>query len=476
MGSKGEFFIGGILILLFQPVNAISSDEPDFSKEDKFHQIYNTYNATPTEEGKWNQALKDRKSQVYKVNSGDSLWDISETLFGDGFYWSKVWSLNPYIKNPHEVQSGAEIRFFPGSGLQSPTVAVNTKGNEATKESGAEKNSIKQVPVGENGETPSTTKHYTPLLDPLPRSFPSWVFNARTTDIKISRKESIDRDAQLTLSYYAGEGVGGSLGAIQEMELDSEMAGEGDFLFVKATSQLQLNHVYLVSKELGNLVDPDEKMENVKIIQIQGLIKILRQVEGLYKAIVVRSIAPIEVNSVVSDQSFTRVTRKPTQAQASAPMAKIMGAEKSAERNLIGDQEFVFVNKGSNEGLALNQSYAVFANQTVHNKSASIVNNPKKVAQIKIIKLDPQYATAIVTNSWGELQPGDFLGANEPAMGRNEAIQFIKAEFGSDLGGSSSNEESSPEATTAKPNADTHKSGSDFMMDLPEDLPDPDIQ
>jgi hypothetical protein len=43
---------------------------------------------------------------TYVVAEGDTLWELSEGLFGDGHYWPVLWSYNPQITNPHWVYPG----------------------------------------------------------------------------------------------------------------------------------------------------------------------------------------------------------------------------------------------------------------------------------------------------------------------------------------------------------------------------------
>jgi nucleoid-associated protein YgaU len=100
-------------------------DAPDLKKEAKFHSIYKNFNTEPTSSQKWEAALGQTQSQRYDVQKGDTLWDISDTLFADPDFWPKVWSLNvEQIGNPHEISVGQRIRFTPGTAGEPPRLAV----------------------------------------------------------------------------------------------------------------------------------------------------------------------------------------------------------------------------------------------------------------------------------------------------------------------------------------------------------------
>lgn len=72
----------------------------------------------------WNEIAGRSTSGTYKVMPGDWLWKISKNLFGTGFYYSKIWALNPYITNPHEIEPGMILSFSTGSDNQAPTLDI----------------------------------------------------------------------------------------------------------------------------------------------------------------------------------------------------------------------------------------------------------------------------------------------------------------------------------------------------------------
>ena len=63
---------------------------------------------------------------TYEVMEDDTLWGISRTLFGTGFYYSKIWSLNPYITNPHQIEPGMVLTFSLGSEQALPEIKTGS--------------------------------------------------------------------------------------------------------------------------------------------------------------------------------------------------------------------------------------------------------------------------------------------------------------------------------------------------------------
>lgn len=100
------------------------SDDPDLNYEAKLHDIFLNYYNAKTPEAEWTTLVGERHSERYQIQQGDTLWDISKTLFGDGNYWPKVWSLNTSIKNPHLISPNNSIRFLLGDESEPPAFTV----------------------------------------------------------------------------------------------------------------------------------------------------------------------------------------------------------------------------------------------------------------------------------------------------------------------------------------------------------------
>ena len=60
-----------------------------------------------------NETKVTRPPGTYVVAEGDTLWELSEGLFGDGYYWPILWSYNPQITNPHWVYPGDLLYLRP---------------------------------------------------------------------------------------------------------------------------------------------------------------------------------------------------------------------------------------------------------------------------------------------------------------------------------------------------------------------------
>ncbi|MEK7355204.1 MAG: LysM peptidoglycan-binding domain-containing protein, partial [Bdellovibrionota bacterium] len=97
-------------------------DPPNTAFEKRLHSIVGGVRAT--DDASWDEVLGERRTEIYPVQVGDTLWDISQTFFGDGFFWGKLWSQNGTIENPHEITKGQALKFVAGTEGEPPAIGV----------------------------------------------------------------------------------------------------------------------------------------------------------------------------------------------------------------------------------------------------------------------------------------------------------------------------------------------------------------
>lgn len=99
--------------------------------EDKFVRVPLRPQVSDTSWRKW---AGKQLEKTYRLRSGDTLWGVSERLFGNPYLWPKVWQLNAQLGNPHEVPKGLELSFSPGNPNSSPELAFKSYPGLSTEE------------------------------------------------------------------------------------------------------------------------------------------------------------------------------------------------------------------------------------------------------------------------------------------------------------------------------------------------------
>ncbi len=421
--------------------------DPDFRTEERFHRTYKNYNQVPTSEAAWEKVLSGRHASTYSIQSKDTLWDVSHTLFGDSYYWPKVWSYNTdEIQNPHEINPKQVIKFYPGTLAEPPTVGLADKGDtpEAMPSHVLEKNKEGAL---EGFKIPPTTRISRPLVKNLPDSIPLYRMgdvNRPPIDYEISGERVKYTTAQKYLSYYVVDEPLNTVGEVVEMEhADEQTTGEYTAIIVRVSNAA--NKQYVVLKDTTKLSDPfDSAAVKARVVEVEGEIEIQERVnegENLFRALVKKSINPLEVGAKLIPGTMEKFNLAPS-ALSTSVQARIIGGEYARfEQKMFGTDNIVFLNAGAKDGLQVGSTLPVYQNERLHKPNTKALTNDRVIGQIKLIKLADHFATGYVLDSQSDIMIGDYAG------GRVEA----------------------PKGTTAA--APSDQNDSDFNLDTDETPP-----
>ncbi len=116
-----------VTVFLLSPYLKGSDQEIQTVKEEKLFKVYQLYSSEPTPDELWDKVLSGLAEKSYQVQKGDTLWGISQMLFGDPYFWPKLWSLNhDIIFNPHFIYPDNKLLFDLGSEQRPPSVTILT--------------------------------------------------------------------------------------------------------------------------------------------------------------------------------------------------------------------------------------------------------------------------------------------------------------------------------------------------------------
>lgn len=398
-------------------------------KEDYFHQVYQKYNAQPTAQDVWEKALEQRPNREYIIAAGDTLWDVSRTLFTDGFFWSKIWSLNPYITNPHQIKVGQVIHFYPGSGLEAPGMVVNS--TEELKPLTSSSPLIESkwwnsqnMPMASTNlhdmALPPPLRSYHPALDQFPSSLPSWYFRTDSqvekAPLEIVPIKHLPIENILNIPYFISEFPQNIKGTIYEIEKNSKTASERDYLFIDAEEgeELKVGEEFTVIQAIGKVRDPDAVGELPKSYEVQGEVKVVGRVEGLYKALVMTALFPIRVGASIVPGHSPKMNL--TESGHVAPLkAMIIGGENDTTRTLFGPQSIIYLNRGSDDGVKVNQSAPITAIHRIRHTESVLFSNNWRIGEVKIVKVEKHYSTAVIMDATEGVMAGDIVGQLAPS-------------------------------------------------------------
>ena len=327
-----------------------------------------------------------RPGRVHIVVRGDTLWDVSEAYLGTPWVWPSIWKDNQEIHNPHLIRPGDRIWITPSEmrRVTPEEAAALLAGQPAALEPEAESAAEPEAP-------------------PLPLAAPQ-------------------PEARHTLLVSAREGVGlvtpealEASGSIVSAVPDRVMLSQGDGVFVgMPEGDTQKGDQYVIFRVQEKVFDPDTGRVLGHHVEILGWVEIEQPNPESALATIRESFGEIEVGDRL-------MPREPLPEEIA-----ILGSPGDVDgrisffankRTVMGTADFVYLNRGALQGLEVGSPLEVYRQSFLANEVTrdERVRVPERVvAQLFVVKADPNTAVAYVAHTNTELALGDhFRGAQE---------------------------------------------------------------
>lgn len=328
-----------------------------------------------------------RPGRVHVVVKGDTLWDVSEAYLGTPWVWPSIWKDNQEIHNPHLIRPGDHIWITPSEmrRVTPEEAAALLAGQPAALEPEAETAAEPEAPA-----PPS-------LAAPEPES--------RNT-LLVSSREGVG-----LVTPEALEAAGSIVSAVP----DKVMLSQGDGVYVGVPEgDTQKGDQFTIFRVQEKVFDPDSGRVLGHHVEILGWIEIEQPNPESALASIHESFGEIQVG----DRVMPREPLPPEIAILSSP-GDVDGRISffAHKRTVMGTQDFVYLNRGALQGLEVGSPLEVYRQSFLAEESTrnERVRVPERVvAQLLVVKTDPNTAVAYVAGTNTELALGDhFRGAQE---------------------------------------------------------------
>lgn len=251
--------------------------------------------------------------EVHKVKEGDTLWDITETYYGDPYRWPQVWSYNPGITNPHWIYPDLELRLRPDDESVIKTAPTG----------------FRRTSVGHYGDQAVYMAEYG-YLDPYALKEAGFIIAANEEHMMMANTDEV------------------------YLRFDPEVEPE-------------IGKVYSVFREIGEL--ERESWEKGRLVRILGevLLKDYDTARDVGRATVVSALDPIERGFRVArlERHFYWVDVVPAEVSMRATVVASLYPRKLPSTNQI-----VFVNAGADDGVVLGNRFYIVRQGDEWRKSA----------------------------------------------------------------------------------------------------------
>lgn len=340
-------------------IKEVGASEPDLQFEANLHDIYVRYHSESMTDEQWDYIAGAKLSEVYTIQKGDTLWDLSRTFFGDGNYWPKIWAVNSAITNPHLIEPQNVIRFILGSENEPPMFTISegkkdgdvsgiaeeenvditledTQIEDLTKEVGElEKELNQEFSEAELEDEFMTDEEIEGLVIPppetiirpvtqvFPPSLPQWKTLAdsvleSTTITMVGNKKEL-KTPIVNLSYYIDENQPEGIGKVVGVEGGGTVSASYQYIYVRVRKgSVNEGDKFIVVGSMGPLKTEKGIQEDAIIYEVQGQIIIGQKLQAtkkyksnafdVYRAYVDNAINAIKVGSEVLASDYTTVS------------------------------------------------------------------------------------------------------------------------------------------------------------------------
>lgn len=382
----------------------------------------------------WNEIAGKSTSGTYKVMPGDWLWKISQKLFGTGFYYAKIWALNPYITNPHEIEPGMILSFSTGSDNMAPTLDLARR-NKIISEKTAlskferfgedaeppwidERAKLQEQGIYFQYSTGDTAKDLDAIGDEnLIKEYE--VYEPPKLDFAISVPESeyddqgFDKSAKVQFKYNEGfhlttfvtTNLVQDFGKVESAIEENLYFTIFNKVYVRFDDQIDVVpgdkfSVYVAEGEVS------QKNSDRKGFQytIAGSFQVVQKQEDLWECEIIETTEGIKRGNRVT--VYTPRIQQITKSYNSRIIESVLvGSYNGQSYPYYGD--VVYLDRGRADGVEVGNVFQVYGFRDRGTKK-NITDNPAyKNGEITVINLTDNFATGIVTQATRDFKIGD---------------------------------------------------------------------
>ncbi|MBC7386731.1 MAG: LysM peptidoglycan-binding domain-containing protein [Cryobacterium sp.] len=310
----------------------------------------------------WIQIAGERSSEKYEIVKGDTLWGVSERLFGDAKVWPKIWEINnSEILNPHMIEPRWSLIFNSGSGLALPSVSLKSTGVTTVKS---------HYTVDKDDRAGSVWDEKTPMPGSEWKKLP----RQKWENVQTNLPPNIDKDGFDTRNrvYLRKPATGLMLPhwvSCEKIEPHATVEGtrsltryvyRGSEITIKpGKTPLDTNAIYTMLDAIPTELTSDGRA--ALSYEIVGKVKILGLQNGTYIGEIISAQGPIERGSALVPE-ISRVEKIPPVAGATAVSGTVL-ADRRTSAFMSGQNKWVYIDRGTADGVDRGMIFRIFQNQ-----------------------------------------------------------------------------------------------------------------
>lgn len=408
----------------------------------------------------WNEIASATSTSQYTVVAGDWLWKIATRVFGSGYYYSKIWSLNPYITNPHEIEPGMVLTFNTGSSESTPqvrigklfekTVSKSDKkkilddsefskwGDDSKPEWIKEREKLKQQGVYVQFASAETDKDlkeasefgllkeyeaYEPPRLPFEIDVPTAQYDSIGFDK--SSKVSFNYKEGFYLNTFVSTNIVQDFGKVESSIKEGTLFSDWDRVYVRFDENIDVvvGDRFSVYSTDGEVSHKNSDRKGYKYT-ITGSFKTLQKHGEIWECQIIEATSPIQRGDrlTVYTPKIERITKT---FNSRLVEASVFASHAPKMLAIVGD--VVYLDRGRADGVEIGNIFEVYGFKD-RATGKKITENPTyKNAELTVINLTDNFATALVTASFRDFYIGDLaISKTKEQAARSTKLKLSK--------------------------------------------------
>ncbi|MDB9786712.1 LysM peptidoglycan-binding domain-containing protein [Bacteriovoracaceae bacterium] len=380
----------------------------------------------------WNEIAAAAKTDEYVIAEGEYLWKISQNLFGTGFYYSKIWSLNPYITNPHEITPGMVLSFTTGDTLSLPEVKVGAfdssedeskkinfdqLGDNVTPEWIAEKKRLKKQGVYFQYATDKTyddlkkasevfrIKEYNKYVPPQEQIRMGLAEQYDSTGFSKDSRLDFDFKEGFSFTTFVTSNIMQDLGVLDSSSAADMYLEKHDKVFVKFNPAVKVlpGDKYSIYSAMGKIKHSRSDRVGHKFAIIAEL-KAIRKVSHLWECLMTDSVSSVKRGDRLT--VHTERIGKIFKTFNSRNIEAIVAGGYTPGKTHYSYGDVIYLDRGRADGVETGNVFELYSFKDGHNRKKITPDPTYKIGEVTVITLTDNFATSLVTLSSNVIKNG----------------------------------------------------------------------